>query len=41
MSGVQAGTFVTDCAQIYLRYDGELGSGSDNHALSAGVRLSF
>ena len=41
MIGVQAKTFVIDGAQIYLRFDGELGGGSDNHALSAGVRLSF
>ena len=39
--GFQAGTGVSDNAQIYLRYDGDIGSGTDNHALSAGLRLRF
>ena len=39
--GFQAGTSVSDNAQIYLRYDGDIGSGTDNHALSAGLRLRF
>jgi outer membrane autotransporter protein len=39
--GFQVGTSVADNAQIYLRYDGDIGSGTDNHALSAGLRLRF
>ena len=27
--------------QIYLRYDGEMGNGTDNHALNVGVRISW
>ncbi len=39
--GLQARTLVADGAQIYARYDGELGGGSDNHAFTAGVRLTW
>jgi outer membrane autotransporter protein len=39
--GFQAATAATNGAQIYLRYDGDIGSGTDNHALNLGVRLSF
>jgi fibronectin-binding autotransporter adhesin len=39
--GLQANTLVADGAQIYFRYDGELGGGSDNHAFTAGVRLTW
>ncbi len=27
--------------QLYLRYDGEIGSGTDNHAVNLGVRLTW
>jgi hypothetical protein len=27
--------------QLYLRYDGEIGSGTDNHALNVGVRFTW
>ena len=27
--------------QIYLRYDGELATGTDNHALNVGLRMSW
>ena len=27
--------------QIYLRYDGEIATGTDNHALNIGVRMSW
>jgi outer membrane autotransporter protein len=37
--GFQARTKVTDQAQLYLRYDGELSSQSDTHTLNAGVRF--
>jgi outer membrane autotransporter protein len=39
--GIQAGTTVSDGAQIYLRYDGDIGSSVSNHALSVGLRLAF
>jgi outer membrane autotransporter protein len=32
---------VADNAQLYLRYDGQLATGTDNHSLNAGVRLSW
>ncbi len=28
-------------SQVYVRYDGDVGSGTDNHALSAGLRLRY
>ena len=39
--GLQASATVAAATQIYLRYDGEVGSGNDNHALNVGLRLSF
>ena len=39
--GFSAGTRVADNASIYLRYDGDIGSGTDNHALNLGVRISW
>jgi outer membrane autotransporter protein len=39
--GLSAATTVADATQIYLRYDGMLGSGTDNHAVTAGLRLSW
>jgi outer membrane autotransporter protein len=39
--GLSAATTVADATQIYLRYDGMLGSGTDNHAFTAGLRLSW
>jgi hypothetical protein len=38
---LQATTSIAAAAQIYLRYDGEIASGTDNHALNVGVRLSW
>jgi len=38
---VQREEGIGTATQIYLRYDGELGSGNDNHALSIGVRISW
>jgi len=37
--GFQASTTVAAATQVYLRYDGEIGSGSDNHAINVGVPL--
>jgi len=39
--GFQAATNVATATQIYFRYDGDIGSGTDNHALNLGLRLSF
>ncbi|WP_147155712.1 autotransporter outer membrane beta-barrel domain-containing protein, partial [Reyranella soli] len=39
--GFSAATAVADNASIFLRYDGELGSGTDNHTLNVGLRLSW
>jgi uncharacterized protein with beta-barrel porin domain len=39
--GFSAGTSIAEATQLYLRYDGMLGSGTDNHAITAGLRLSW
>jgi len=39
--GLSAGATVAEATQLYLRYDGMLGSGTDNHALTAGLRMSW
>ena len=39
--GFSAMTNVAAATQLYLRYDGELASGTDNHALTAGLRMSW
>ncbi|WP_170302862.1 autotransporter-associated beta strand repeat-containing protein [Reyranella soli] len=39
--GFQAGARIADTATIFLRYDGDIGSGTDNHALNVGLRLSW
>jgi outer membrane autotransporter protein len=39
--GLRASSYVADAAQLYFRYDGELGGGSDNHVFNVGVRLSW
>jgi outer membrane autotransporter protein len=39
--GLAAKTQVADNAQVYLRYDGQIGAGTDNHALNVGVRFSW
>jgi uncharacterized protein with beta-barrel porin domain len=38
--GFLASTAITGASQVYLRYQGEVGSGSDNHTLNLGVRLT-
>ena len=37
----QANTRVANSTQVYLRYDGDIGSGTDNHTLNLGVRFSW
>ena len=39
--GFAASTAVADATQIYLRYDGAVGGGTDNHILNLGVRFSW
>jgi outer membrane autotransporter protein len=39
--GFSAGTQVADNASIFVRYDGELAAGTDNHTLNVGFRLSW
>ena len=39
--GFQASTTVADATSIYLRYDGEIGGGTDNHAINLGLRVSW
>ena len=39
--GLQATTNIAAATQIYLRYDGEIATGTDNHALTVGVRMSW
>ncbi len=39
--GFSASTAVADSTQLYLRYDGEVGLGTDSHSISAGFRISW
>ena len=39
--GFAASTAVSDATHIYLRYDGTVGGGTDNHMLNVGVRFSW
>ncbi len=39
--GFQAVTNIAAATQVYLRYDGGVGGGTDNHALMAGLRMSW
>ncbi len=39
--GLSAGAKVADATQAYLRYDGQLASGANNHTLTAGLRMSW
>ena len=39
--GFSASTTIAAATQIYLRYDGAIASGNDNHTLNVGVRLSW
>jgi len=38
---LRAGTSIAAATQLYLRYDGDIGSGTDNHAFNLGVRISW
>ncbi len=39
--GFSASTSIAEATQLYLRYDGAIGSGTDNHTLNVGVRLTW
>lgn len=39
--GLAANTSITDAWGLYLRYDGEVGTGVDNHVFSVGLRMSW
>ena len=39
--GLQATTIIAQATQVYLRYDGGVGGGTDNHALNVGLRMSW
>jgi fibronectin-binding autotransporter adhesin len=39
--GFQAGANVAAATRLYLRYDGEIASGADNHTIGVGLRLSW
>ena len=39
--GFSAKSQIADNAQLYLRYDGQIATGTDNHALNVGVRFTW
>ena len=39
--GFPASTAVADATHVYLRYNGTVGGGTDNHMLKVGVRFSW
>ncbi|MGQ0583242.1 MAG: autotransporter outer membrane beta-barrel domain-containing protein [Reyranella sp.] len=39
--GLAANTAIAESWGLYLRYDGEVGTGIDNHVFSAGLRMSW
>ena len=39
--GFSAGTTVAEATRLYLRYDGEISTGSSNHTLNLGLRISW
>ncbi|MBV8411806.1 MAG: autotransporter outer membrane beta-barrel domain-containing protein, partial [Alphaproteobacteria bacterium] len=39
--GFAAKSHVADNAELYLRYDGQIGTGTDNHVLNVGVRFTW
>ncbi len=32
---------IAEVAQLYLRYDGEIGKANDNHTLNVGLRFTW
>lgn len=39
--GFSAATALGDRSSLFVSYDGEIGGGTDNHALRAGFRLTW
>jgi len=39
--GLAANTNIAERTALYFRYDGEVGNGTDNHAFSAGLRMTW
>ncbi|MBL0891009.1 MAG: autotransporter domain-containing protein, partial [Gemmatimonadaceae bacterium] len=39
--GLAASTAIAEATSVYFRYDGEAGSGTDNHVVSAGLRMRW
>ncbi|MBS0539407.1 MAG: autotransporter outer membrane beta-barrel domain-containing protein, partial [Proteobacteria bacterium] len=39
--GFSFNTHVAETTELYARYDGEVGGGSDNHAFTAGLRMTW
>ena len=39
--GFSAATNVAERTSIYMRYDGDVGGGTDNHAINVGVRFTW
>ena len=39
--GFLASTAIAQASQVYLRYDGAIGSGNDNHTLNVGARITW
>ena len=39
--GFAASTAIAENTSIYFRYDGDVGTGTDNHAFSAGLRMTW
>ena len=39
--GFLASTAIAQATSIYLRYDGAIGSGNDNHTLNIGARITW
>ena len=39
--GFAANTLIAERTSLYFRYDGEVGTGTDNHAFSAGLRMTW
>src|SRR5262249_1954589 len=39
--GFAANTSIAEATQLYVRYDGDLSSGTSNHAINLGVRVSW
>jgi len=37
--GLSANAALASATRVYLRYEGEVGGGTDSHALTAGLRL--